>query len=115
LPLGKQPIQGYLPTREDTEISMHWKDVFIRLQCLRNSHGNRFLSDPAEPFTDFILPEQNEHFFFNHPRRQDLFVQIQQSGIGQILAVVFHIVSKRRKVIRVFESGGITLPHGSIR
>jgi hypothetical protein len=65
-PLAEKPGQGHTAGRENSEVPVKGHDPFIFLQGKGGTHGNRFLPDPAEPFADLSLPEQDQHFFLDH-------------------------------------------------
>jgi hypothetical protein len=67
LPLHKQFMQGHIAGGEYTQVAMQWKNPFVGLHGKRSTNCNGFLPNTAEPFADFTLSKENQHFFFNHP------------------------------------------------
>jgi hypothetical protein len=97
LPLRKETIKRQVAPGEDAEVAVHGENVFIGLKGLRNSYRYRFLADAAKPFADAVLPEENQHLFFDHSRPQQFMVQLEQDIVGVFLAVEFHGQKKGQK------------------
>ena len=75
LKLGKQAIQGHTTGCENPEVAMHREDELVFRHGGCNSHGDCFLTQPAEPLADFSLPQLRHHFLLNHARKHELFIK----------------------------------------
>ena len=67
LPLHKQAAERHIPGGKDPEVAVQGHDPFVLFQGQRSTHRDGFPSDPTEPFGDFTLAEENEHFSLDHP------------------------------------------------
>ena len=78
LPLSEEPVEGKAARGENAEVSMHREDVFVVMKGSGKSDGNRFLADAAKPFAYLALAEEDEHFFLDHPRAEELDEEVFQ-------------------------------------
>jgi hypothetical protein len=90
LPLIEQLMQRHVAFSENTKISVQRHDPFVLLQCKRGANGNSFLADAAEPFADFSLAQEQQHFLLDHSRKQNAFVKTDQLFVGEVLSVEVH-------------------------
>jgi hypothetical protein len=65
--------------REDAEVPVHRQDVVVVAQCRRHADGDRFLADPRKPLRQPSLPQEVQHLLFDHPREEDLPVQVEET------------------------------------
>jgi hypothetical protein len=95
--LRKQTIERQVAPGEHAQVTVHGENVFIGLEGLRNSYRYRLLADTAEPFADSVLPEENQHLFFDHSRPKQFLVQVEQDIVGVFLTIEFHGQEKGQK------------------
>src|SRR5690606_40006587 len=53
-------------------------------------YGNSLLPNTAEPLRYSPLPQQHEHFFFNHPRIEEPAIKLLKGFIRKILLFEMH-------------------------
>jgi hypothetical protein len=89
-PLGEQSVERNFPSGKDTEIPVHGQDVFIAIQGKAAPNGDSFLTDTGEPFRQFPLAQEHEHFLLDHARLQDSFIDTPELVVGESGTVVLH-------------------------
>lgn len=87
-------MQGHFSGGKYAQISVKRKDPLIRLHGQCGTNGNRFLTNTAEPFTDLTLPQEDQHFFFNHPRQQNGLIYCKQAIVGVLFSVELHSMNQ---------------------
>ena len=75
---------------------MHGKNVLIFLKRLGNTYRYCLLTDTTKPFTDFILPQQDEHFFFYEAGPEQFFVEFPEKCIGIFFAIKNHSIAQQQ-------------------
>src|SRR5690606_30294585 len=91
LPLTKQSVQRDISGRKNTQITVHWQDVFVSLQRHRHTHRNGLLSNTGKPFGYFALTYKNQHLFFNQSRLQHVLIKLKKYSIIKIFLVVINM------------------------
>jgi hypothetical protein len=88
LPLVEKFEEGHLAGCKNPKVPVQCHDVFVLFKRQGGANGNRFLPDTREPFGDFALPQQVEHFLLNDPWFYDCPVKSDQRAVIIIQAVV---------------------------
>src|SRR3974390_2474054 len=83
-------MQGHVARSEYAQVSVQGHDALIFLHGQGGPHGNGFLSNPAKPFADPSMPEQDKHFFFGKSGQQQAFVNMDQLFVGYAVTGELH-------------------------
>ena len=90
LPLRKQAAQRNLTAREYAQVAMQRQNILIGLERQRAAYRNSLLPDTRKPLTHLALAQQNQHFFLNQPRPQQVLIEVEQSFVGVVVAIEGH-------------------------